>query len=458
MIVMKFGGTSMGSAASMRRVSDIVLERAKATSGSHPVVVVSAVTKVTDRLIAASRAARGREAPAHELVAPIRATHDEIAGDLGVATSTYAEELDRLAEALHGVYLLRELTPRSLDYLMSFGEVLSSRILAGYLSERGVSAKPVTGWDAGLLTNEEHGEAAILPETYGRIEERLGAMVSSTLPVVTGFLAQAASGERTTLGRGGSDYTAAIVGRALRADEVQIWTDVCGIMSCDPRIVTDAYTIRSLTFAEASELAYFGAKVLHPKTVEPAVDVGIPVRVLNTFEPSDPGTLVVADLPASQKRGVEGLSVKRGNLLVHLVSTRMVGAEGYLARVFDAFARHRVSVDCISTSEVSLSLTVDAKYSEALDGALGDLHDHVRASVTPGRAVICAVGEAMAATPGLAGEVFAVMGREGINVEFISQGASKLNITFAVEDAHADRALRALHAKFCAGRPPRDHA
>lgn len=454
MIVMKFGGTSMGSAAAIQKVARIVAEAAP----RRPAVVVSAVSKVTDRLLHAARAARRRDNTAEELVGPLRRTHAQIAAELAVPMSAYDEELDRLAEALHGVYLLRELTPRSLDYLVSFGEILSSRLLAAHLASIGVPARAWTGWDAGVLTDEQFGEANVLPETYDRLRETLLPELGGEVPVVTGFVAQAASGERTTLGRGGSDYTAAILGRALGAEEVQIWTDVNGIMSCDPRVEPEAYTVRHLTFAEAAELAYFGAKVLHPKTVEPAVEAGIPVRVVNTFDPEDPGTLVVGAVPDSEKRGIEGLAVKRGNLLVHLTSTRMIGAEGYLARVFETLARHHVSVDCISTSEVSVSLTVDARYGEGLDAALEELSGYVRSSVTIGRSTVCAVGEALSQTTGLAGQLFAVMGAENINVEFISQGASELNITFAVDDARADEALRALHRHFLAQRPQRNIA
>jgi aspartate kinase len=444
MIVMKFGGTSVGSAAAMRQVVRIV----RRALPRKPVVVVSAVAGVTDRLLDSARAAQSQTERPENLLRSLSEIHERLLSELSLPTDLLDLDLKSLGEALRGIYLLRELTPRSLDYVASFGEVLSSRILASLLSSQGITARAWTGWDAGVLTDDQYGEAAVLPQTYARLKKRLGREIGRRLPVVTGFIGQTPAGERTTLGRGGSDYSAAIVGRALGAEEIQIWTDVCGILSCDPRIVPEAFTLRTLTFAEASELAYFGAKVLHPKTVEPAVDVGIPVRIVNTFEPDDPGTLVLQEPPEAEPPAVEGLAVKRGNLLINLTSTRMLDAEGYLAEIFGVLARHDVSVDCLATSEVSVSLTVAGKYEAAVHRALQELKHIARPTVSPGRAIVCAVGEGLRRRPGLAGEIFGVVAREGIQVEMISLGASELNLTFVVADADADRALRALHQSF----------
>ena len=322
------------------------------------------------------------------------------------------------------------------------------------MDARSLPARAWPAWDAGMLTDENYGEAAVLPESYGALEKTLTPELTERVPVVTGFLARNRNGERTTLGRGGSDYTAAIVGAALGAEEIQIWTDVSGIMSCDPRIVPEAATLRSLTFNEAAELAYFGAKVLHPKTVEPAVERGIPVRILNTFQPEDPGTLVVNEPEPGERRVVQGLAVKRANLLVSITSTRMLDAEGYLARVFEALARHDVSVDLLATSEVSVSLTAEARYAEGVRAAMKELRGYARTTVVPGQAVIAVVGAGMSARPGIAGEVFGTLGDEGVNIEMISQGASELNMSFVVRNADADRALRALHARFMRADAP----
>ncbi len=433
MIVMKFGGTSVGSAAAMKRVAEIVTRALP----KKPAVVVSAVTKVTDKLLDAGRSAQKRAAAPDQILDGIAQVHYAILRELGLPLDLVDADLAKLGEALRGIYLLRELTPRSLDYVASFGELLSSQIVAALLSSQGTAARAWPAWDAGVLTDDTYGEAAILPQTY------------------EGLLGRTRAGERTTLGRGGSDYSAAIIGRALGVEEIQIWTDVTGILSCDPRIVPDAFPLRSLTFAEASELAYFGAKVLHPKTVEPAVDVGIPVRIVNTFAPDDPGTLVVKEDTESDPHVVQGLSVKKGNILVSLRSTRMLGGEGYLAEIFGVLARNHVSVDCLATSEVSLSLTVDGRYEQRLKQSLDSLARIAAATVYQGRAILCVVGEGIRNAPGVAGEVFGVMAKEGINVELISQGASEINITFVVSDAHAEQALRALHAHFLAGRRPK---
>ena len=369
--------------------------------------------------------------------------------DAGVAgLHRLLADLETLREALHGIWLLRELTPRSLDYVVSFGELMSSKIVAECMSAAGLEARAWPAWEAGMLTDDHYGEAAVQPESYPALKKQLGPELGRRVPVVTGFLARNRTGERTTLGRGGSDYTAAIIGAALDAEEIQIWTDVTGIMSCDPRIVADAATLRSLTFAEAAELAYFGAKVLHPRTVEPAVERDIPVRILNTFEADDPGTLVVNEPEPGERRVVQGLAVKRSNLLVSITSTRMLDAEGYLARVFDTLARHDVSVDLLATSEVSVSLTAEARYADGVRAAMKDLRGYARTTVATGHAVIAVVGAGMSARPGIAGEVFGTLGAEGVNIEMISQGASELNMSFVVRDADADRALRALHGHF----------
>jgi aspartate kinase len=443
MIVMKFGGTSVGSPEAIRRVAAIVGDR----RGRDPVVVVSALSGMTNALIEAARGAQARSASPEASAAQIAERHRQVLGALGLPAGLVDAELTRLEEVLKGIFYLRELTARSLDYVMSFGEAMSARIVAAHLSSVGVQARPWMGWDAGIVTDDDHGEATVLPETWERVRKGLGARQAGEVPVVTGFLARTRSGERSTLGRGGSDYSAAILGKALGAEEIQVWTDVSGILSADPRVVDKAFTLRQVTFAEAAELAYFGAKVLHPRTVEPAVQAGIPVRILNTFAPEDPGTVVVGERSGPVERVVEGIAVKKGNALVNVSSTRMLGAEGYLAQVFETFRRHRVSVDVLATSEVSLSLTVDARFRGALDAALEDLSRIATVRLSEGRTIVAVVGEGMRVHPGVAARIFGVLGRAGVNIEMISQGASELNITFVVQDGDADRAMRELHAE-----------
>lgn len=448
MIVMKFGGTSVGSAEAIRRSADIVRARLDA----EPIVVVSALSGVTNALIEAARDAHRRKTRPERSAARLAQRHREVLAALDLPTDLVDAELARLEEVLKGIFYLRELTARSLDYVLSFGEAMSSRVFAAHMTAAGMPARAWMGWEAGIVTDESHGEAAILPETWTRVRQKLGKRQSGEVPVVTGFLARTKAGERSTLGRGGSDYSAAIIGKGVGAAEIQIWTDVSGILSADPRVVEDAFTLRYVTFAEAAELAYFGAKVLHPKTIEPAVQARIPVRILNTFQPDDPGTLVVAESDEENERVVEGIAVKKGNTLVNITSTRMLDAAGYLVRVFAALERHEVSVDTIATSEVSISLTVDSRHRGQLDAALKELDDVATIKRWENKAIVAVVGEGMQVKPGVAAQVFGVMGRAGINIEMISQGASELNITFLVEDAQADDAMRALHAEFLSGK------
>lgn len=445
MIVMKFGGTSVGSAEAMRGVARIVAAR----RAERPIVVVSAVSGVTNKLIAAAQGAQRRTVEPEAAVAELTALHERICDDLDVPRSLVDKPLRRFGEVLRGIYFLRELTARSLDYVQTFGEILSSSIVAAHFEREGMPARAISGWDAGLVTDDRYGEAEVLPESFGQLHDRLVPLVEQgVIPIVTGFIARTRNGERTTLGRGGSDYTAALVGRGVGAREIQIWTDVSGILSADPRVVPDAQVLRQLTFDEASELAYFGAKVLHPKTIEPAVQADIPVRILNTFAPDDPGTVVTRVAGDRGDRSVEGLAVKRGNLLVNITSTRMLGAEGYMARIFDLFHRHGVSVDAIATSEVSVSVTVDARFKDRLHAALPELEGFARVRVEPDRAIVCVVGNGMRFKPGISGRIFSTLGEAGVNIEMISQGSSELNVTFVVTDDDAHKAMRALHQAF----------
>ncbi len=453
MIVMKFGGTSCGSAEALKRVAHVV-RRAQADPAAHEVVVVvSALSGVTDMLLGMAEAARTRSRSVDDMLAQLHERHATVCHALGLGAQCEAllEPLDVLREVLPGIWYLRELSPRSKDFVVTHGEVLSSRIVAAFLTAEGVRAHPVTGWDAGIVTDAQYGEAGILEETWTRIPQQL-PLATGSVPVVTGFMGQTLAGERTTLGRGGSDYTAAILGRALGASEIQIWTDVNGILSSDPRLVQGTFTLPELTFEEAAELAYFGAKVIHPKTIEPAVHAGIPVRVLNTFEADHPGTVIVRG-PRRTIRQVVGMACKKGQVILALDSSRMLAAEGFLARVFAVLERHRVSVDTISTSEVSVCMTVEPKYEPALRSATAELETIAHVEIRPGRAIICCVGQGMRERPGTAGKIFSAVHQADVNVEMISMGSSKINITFVVRDEDANTVMRELHARLIAIPP-----
>lgn len=441
MIVMKFGGTSVGNAAAINRVRSIVARRLD----DDPVVVVSAVGGITNLLLEAAGRARERSRRGIQLFDEFCGRHDAILRGLGLPGRLVAREYELLREVLHGIYYLGELTPRTLDYVASFGERVSAKIVSAHFSQGGIPSRPYTGWEAGIVTNSEHCNASPLPRSFGMIRRKLASR--RRLPVVTGFIAKGEHGEITTLGRGGSDFSAAIVGRGLNAREIQIWTDVTGIKTADPRVVPGATTIPRLSFAEAAELAYFGARVLHPKTIEPAVEKDIPVRILNTFEPDEKGSLVTRKAKPP-RNAIRAIACKKDNILFNLRSTRMLDAHGYLARIFEVFNHYAVPVDLIATSEVGVSVTVNGSAAPKLKGIIADLGRICTAGTVDGRAIVCVVGEGIGTTPNIAGQIFKIVGKGGINVEMISQASSSLNISFLVKDGEADRAVRLLHREF----------
>lgn len=431
MIVMKFGGTSVGSAAALENAVGLVAQ----ASGRDPVVVVSALSGVTDLLVRFCR-----EPPARaEVAARIVDRHRVLAREMRVGESLFDAAWAAFGAdaAAPGV-----LDARSQDRVLAWGECLSAQLFAAALERSGVPARPVVAGDAGMVTDENFGAAHPVPEAQGMLRAALSAR--PPVPVVTGFIGRTRGGETTTLGRGGSDYTAALLGAALDAEEIQIWTDTSGMMSADPRLVPEARPVPRLSFHEAAELAYFGAKVLHPKTILPAVERGIAVRVLNTQRPEDPGSLITQDTDTSESTWrIKSISCKKGITSVTVESTRMLLAHGFLARVFDVFARHRIVVDLVTTSEVSISLTVDD--TSHLEDAVAELESIGHVAVKRDLAVIAVVGEGAATRIGLAGHLFTLLGGVGIGIEMISQGASRINLSFVVQQLDADRAVRLLH-------------
>jgi aspartate kinase len=435
MIVMKFGGTSVGVPEHFAVALRLVREAAP----RDPVVVVSALSGVTNLIVEFCRAPERRA----ELAARLVERHAEWARATGVRADAAAELLEAWQEearALRGERAPLDAADR--DRLLSYGERLAATLFAEALRDAGVDAAAVLAGDAGLVTDERFGAAHPLPEAPRLLSESLARR--PPLPVVTGFLGRTADGRITTLGRGGSDYSAALIGAALGAEEIQIWTDTSGLLSADPRIVPEARPVPLLTFAEASELAYFGARVLHPKTLLPAMERAIPVRVLNTARPDDPGSLVTpAAGPADSAWRVKSIACKKGITAVTIASTRMLLAYGFLARVFEVFGRHHVVVDLVTTSEVSISVTVDD--ATRLDEAVAELEAIGNVEVRRGLAMVAVVGEGAPRRVGLAGHVFTLLGGVGIPVEMISQGASRVNLSFVVADEDADRAVRLLH-------------
>ncbi len=435
MIVLKFGGTSVGIPANFRVALELVRERLD----RGPVVVVSALSGVTNLLVEYARAPERRDA----LAAAFADRHATFALEAGVPPNAWAAASaawlrDERAWRASG----RPLAGAERDLALSHGERLSAALFAGGLRGLGVEAEAVLAGDAGLVTDEHFGGAHPLDDALPRLAASLAA--PGPVRVVTGFLGRTEDGRITTLGRGGSDFSAAIVGAAVRAEEIQIWTDTSGLLSADPRIVPEARVVPGLSFTEASELAYFGAKVLHPKTLLPAMEHGIPVRVLNTARPGDPGSRITPHADgAADGWCVKSIASKKGVTAVTIASTRMLLAHGFLARVFEVFGRHRIVVDLVTTSEVSISVTVDD--AARLGAALAELEAIGHVEVRGGLAVVAVVGEGAPRRVGLAGHLFTLLGGVGIGVEMISQGASRVNLSFVVAEADADRAVRLLH-------------
>lgn len=446
--VLKFGGTSVEDAAACARVADIVRRH----GGHRPVVVVSALAGVTDALLrAADVAAGGDPDGALRLLEPHLARHAEIARHLlpPAAAGELAAEQQDITTALGG--WLRDAAGQAAaaavsaalrDEIAACGERLAAGLLAAVLAARGVRAEAVDARRC-VVTDGAHGRATPdLAATFARVPVALDPLLAAGVtPVLGGFIAATPRGATTTLGRGGSDYTAALVGAALGADEIQIWTDVSGVLTADPRVVPGARAVARMSYAEAAELAYFGARVLHPRTIEPAMAHRIPVRIANSRRPDDPGTTVTADADPSPG-GVKAIAHKPGITVLNVASARMLGAYGFLEALFDVFARHKAEVDVVATSEVSVSLTLED--TTALPAILEDLRPLGEVTLEPHRAIVCVVGEGLRATPGVAGRVFRAIA--DINVSVISFGASRVNLTFVVEEGRVRETVRRLHA------------
>jgi aspartate kinase len=433
--VLKFGGTSVGIPGNF----EIAIRLTAEAAPHDPVVVVSALTGVTNLLAEYCREPESRERLSSELIE----RHLAFTLDVGLSGETLRESLGawRAEHALH-VAEPHALAGEHRDRVLSHGERMSAMIFAAALRDAGVEARAWEAGAAGLVTDDHFGAAHPLPEAYALLRDELARR--PPLPVVTGFLGRTADGRITTLGRGGSDFSAAILGAALGADEIQIWTDTSGMMSADPRLVPEARPVAHLSFAEASELATFGARVLHPKTLLPAIERDIPVRVLNTSAPGDPGSrITAAATPAAESWRVKSIACKKGITAVTIVSSRMLLAHGFLARVFEVFGRHHVVVDLVTTSEVSISVTVDD--DSRLEAALAELEGIGRVEVRRDLAVVAVVGEGAPQRIGLAGHIFTLLGGVGVGVEMISQGASRVNLSFVVREEDAEKCVRLLH-------------
>jgi len=457
MRVLKFGGTSVADEHAIARVTAIVAAEARTAGRSGgPLVVVSALGGVTDQLLeSAAVARRGGGAEATTRVAALRERHQRVLAAVapnaigGEVQRFLDEQFDHLASMVDAIGVLHDASPRSLDAIAAMGEIVSARIVAAAFERAGLDAMTVDPRE--LIVTDEHFTAAApqMETTDAHVRERLRPHFSQGKVVVTGgFVGATRSGVATTLGRGGSDYSAAIFGAALDAVEIQIWTDVDGMLSADPRVVDHPLLVPALSFAEAAELAYFGAKVLHPKTIQPAAARNIPVRILNTFKPSASGT-IIANTGAADPPPVTALACKKGITVVTITSTGMLMAHGYMRRIFEIFERFRTSVDVVSTSEVSVSVTIDD--ASHLEGIVAGLSAFADVSVVKELALVAVVGEGYGTDPGAFTRV--VRALEGIPLRLVSQADARRNVTLVIDEDDLPRAMGQLHAEFFRSAP-----
>lgn len=463
LVAMKFGGTSVGDGERISHVAGLVADVLQ--GGDRVVVVVSAMSGVTDALVQAAQTAACGDATTFRRAKTDLLVRHLVAIDAAVGNG--ADLRDRITSALddfeqlcHSIYVLGECTPRALDMVAALGERFSSQIVAAALDRRGVAAEDVDAAEI-VITDDRFGNATpdmamTCEQSTAHLEPMLEAGV---VPVVTGFIGSTDTGITTTLGRGGSDYTAAILGRCLGADEVWIWTDVDGVMTADPRVVANARTLSEISYAEAAELAYFGAKVLHPKTIRPAVERGIPLRIKNTFNPQGDGTLIIEE-STPDARPVKAVTAIRGMSVVTVAGRGMLGVPGVAAKVFAAVAQEGISVLMISqsSSEQSICFVVEEQASQRALVALERTFERELARKDIDRIVadddaviIAVVGAGIRSTPGVAAKVFGALGRNGVNVSSIAQGSSEHNLSLVVVEADADAAIAHIHAEFQLG-------
>jgi len=462
MLVMKFGGTSVGSAERMQDVLSIVKKAKTDHKGPAPLVVLSAMSGVTNSLIKAADKAVARDLKsALAEVQSVRKKHDDAIDQALGKDANLAEKVKRnldphfeeLEVILKGVSYLGELSKRSVDAISGMGEVLSSKVVAAIAEHEGTASIWVDAREV-MVTDDTFGKAIPLDENIKKkASEKIAKPSKDGKVVITqGFIGATEKGITTTLGRGGSDYSAAIFGAALKADEIQIWTDVDGMMTSDPRLVPEAEVINEVGFQEAAELAYFGAKVLHPLTIKPAIEQGIPVRILNTMRPDYRGTIIKSDEDIdrgdAEKRPICAIAAKKNITALFISSFKMLMAHGFLSKVFDIFNRHSTSIDLIATSEVSVSLTLDN--TDQLDSIIRELKELGDVRILTDVSIVTVVGRQFREQSGIAGEVFSALGN--VNIIMISGGASDINLSFVVSNEDADKSIKQLHKHFFSER------
>ena len=457
MIVMKFGGTSVENASAIERLAGIV----RARLARKPVVVVSAMGKTTNKLLAIARTAvEGKKKEAIQLIHELRGFHSHEARQ--VVSLAERAELDlildehfqELTELIKGLSVLGEATPRSIDAISSYGERLSSQIVTRALRHSGLDAVHLDSRSYIITDGRFNQSAPQYGLTYPKLAEAIPPLLEAgKVAVMGGFIASTEQGVTTTLGRGGSDFSASIIGAGIGADEIQIWTDVDGMLTCDPTILAGGRRVKVISFDEAAELAYFGAKVLHPSTLLPAMHMNIPVFILNSRRPDCEGTKIIPHAPPTSNLA-KSIACKKNLTVVDVSSSRMLMAHGFLHRIFEIFDRYETPVDMVTTSEVSVSLTIDK--TDRLEEISRELNSFAEVSHENGQAIICVVGDNIRYTPGVAGRIFKAI--EHINVRMISQGASLRNVSFVVQESDLRPAVEALHKAFFSELDPETFA
>jgi aspartate kinase len=465
-IVMKFGGTGIDSCRNLANLTDVI-SKYKRESGYEIVAVVSAVRGVTDSILELTNAINTHKSISIDDFLKRQSTsHLEIVGGCihnkelkGQAIQAITGIVNELKEVLGGIFILKEVTPKSLDYLLSFGERLSATMLSFALRDRGEITEYMTGKEAGILTDSNFGAAKPLMDTTKlRVRRRIESLLEQKItPVITGFIASDQNGNVTTLGRGGSDYTATIIAASINADEAWLWTDVDGLMTADPRIVRDAQVLNEVSFSEAMEMALFGAKYMHPRTLEPVVESGIPIRIRNIRDISKVGTMILQNPGDESKRIVKSISAIRQTGLIDVGGTAMAGAPGTAAKIFEALAKKDINIIMISQSPSESSISMVLRKND-VEKAVSILEMSLlgrvikKVEVNNNVSVIAVVGSGMRGIQGVAARIFGAVAREKINVIMIAQGSSQLNLAFVVSDEDCETAIQALHKEFDLGR------
>lgn len=435
MIVMKFGGAALKNSKRVENVGKIVKQHIK----YNPIVVLSAIGDVTDLLLKIGAKASHGTVDSKFFIE----IHEKMCNELSINFSDFDFLVEGLNETLFDIKKVGALTPEKKDILLSFGEKFSVKIVSTYFGKIGIENRAYDSWEVGIVTDSSHGNAKILDETYENIKNFFENNLTpfSKIPVVPGFIAKSFRGEITTLGRGGSDLTASVIGAALKCEEIQTWKDVDGILSADPSIVANVKVIRHISYKEAHELAFFGAKILHPHSMIPSKEKNIPIHVKNFLSPNDAGT-VISNKTDESKEGLKALTCRKNITLVNIESPEMIGKYGFLAQIFTIFKNLKISVDLIATSEASISLTLDNTINiKELVKRLSSFSD---VKIKEKMAIVSLIGIHYN-SPTILGKIFYVFHKEKINVEMISQGASKVNIAFVIDEKYADRVIKEIH-------------